>query len=320
MGALAREVLAAYPSPLRGRLEPLGNRGGFSGARLWRLHTPGGLFCLRAAAPAEAPAHVAGRHRLMTLACRAGLGFVPVVLTTPRAETVVQAGGRCWELMQWLPGRADYRAAPSPARLRAAAQALAAVHRVWEPLGGEVVSPCPAVASRLEAVAAPRPRRPDGDPLLARLDAAVARWLPRVPEMLGEAAGPCRVQPCLRDVWHDHLLYEGERLTGLVDYASVAPDAVATDLARLLGSLVEDDSDGWRLGLEAYREVRGLSPGEERLARLLDRTGVLVGLANWLSWLTDPGRTFEDRSHARRRVEDLLGRVERWPAPGPFLI
>src|SRR5215470_10041295 len=148
MDALAREVLAAYPSPLRGRLEPLGNRGGFSGARLWRLHTPGGLFCLRAAAPAEAPAHVAGRHRLMTLACRAGLGFVPVVLTTPRAETVVQAGGRCWELMQWLPGRADYRAAPSPARLRAAAQALARVHLIWEPLGGEVVSPCPAVARR----------------------------------------------------------------------------------------------------------------------------------------------------------------------------
>src|SRR5438105_5063872 len=125
MDASAAVALAAYPPVLRGRLEPLGNRRGFSGARPSRPHTPRRPLRPRAAAAPEPREHLAGRHRLMALARRAGLGFVPFVLAASHGETVVEAGGRLWELMQWLPGRADYRAAPSPARLRAAAAALA---------------------------------------------------------------------------------------------------------------------------------------------------------------------------------------------------
>ena len=42
----AREVLARYPAFLRRSPPlPLGNRGGFSGARLWRVETAGQAFC-----------------------------------------------------------------------------------------------------------------------------------------------------------------------------------------------------------------------------------------------------------------------------------
>ena len=45
----AAEVLRQYPRPLwSGAPLPLGNRGGFSGARLWRLDGPAGPLCLRA--------------------------------------------------------------------------------------------------------------------------------------------------------------------------------------------------------------------------------------------------------------------------------
>jgi Ser/Thr protein kinase RdoA (MazF antagonist) len=131
--------------------------------------------------------------------------------------------------------------------------------------------------------------------------------------MLGEwGERRCRLQPCLRDVWHDHLLFEGEALTGLVDYAAVRADDAMTDVARLAGSLVGDDEDGWRVALAAYREVRPLSEDEERLARALDRTGAVVALATWARWLAE--RAFEDEAQVERRLGELVRRVEGWPA------
>ncbi len=313
MEDLVLAVLARYPALLRqGLREPLGNRGGFSGARLWRLATPAGPLCLRASAPHETARHVAWRHRLQALGRAAGHTFVPAVLATSAGATFVEEAGRRWELMEWLPGRADYRAQPSPARLEAAARALALIHEAWQG-EGQGWGACPAVLRRLEvarswrepALSAGGPVRP----LLERLRDAVRRWLPRVPGLLGPwRERGCVLQPCLRDVWHDHLLFEGQRLTGLVDYAAVDRDGVAADLARMLGSLVEDDEAGWRVALAAYRGVRDLPAEEEERARLLDRTGAVLALANWLRWLAEGQRPLEQMG----RVEELLRRVEGW--------
>jgi Ser/Thr protein kinase RdoA (MazF antagonist) len=312
MEDLVLAVLARYPAVLRqGLREPLGNRGGFSGARLWRLHTPAGPLCLRASAPAETAGHVAWRHRLQALARAAGHLFVPAVLATSEGGTFIEEAGRRWELMEWLPGQADYRTQPTPARLEAAARALALVHEAWQ-REGQACGACPAVLRRLEAARSWRePDLPLGGPirpLLERLRDAVRR-LPRLPRLLEPwLERPCAIQACLRDVWHDHLLFEGQRLTGLVDYAAVDNDGVAADLARMLGSLVEDDERGWKAALAAYRSVRDLPAAEEERARLLDRTGAVVALANWLRWLAEGQRPFEQMG----RVEELLRRVESW--------
>src|SRR5262245_24086146 len=147
MDDIVLTVLARYPRPLRAaRAEPLGNRGGFSGARLWRLHAGGEVWCLRAAPASEAPAHLTWRHALMARARAAGLRFVPaVVVAAEGGATCVEAGGRCWELQEWLPGQADYRDAPSVEKLRAAARAVASVHCAWEALTEAAASPAPAV-------------------------------------------------------------------------------------------------------------------------------------------------------------------------------
>jgi Ser/Thr protein kinase RdoA (MazF antagonist) len=120
------------------------------------------------------------------------------------------------------------------------------------------------------------------------------------------------LQPCLCDLWHDHLLFDGDRLTGIVDYGAVKVDHVAVDLARLLGSLVGDDADRWEEGFRAYRAVRPLSPDEERLAGVLDRAGTLLGAANWLRWLFHEGRTFDDLEAVANRLRSLMERIERW--------
>ena len=80
----------------------------------------------------------------------------------------------------------------------------------------------------------------------------------------------------------------------------------------MLGSLVGDDQGGWQVGLKAYREVRPLSGEEEAQATVLDRTGTVLGAANWLRWLYHDGRSFDDPAAVARRLAVLVERMERW--------
>src|SRR5262249_48027114 len=107
-------------------------------------------------------------------------------------------------------------------------------------------------------------------------------------------------------------LFDGNTVTGLIDYGGVKIDHVAVDLARLLGSMVEDRVKLRAAGLEAYKRVRPLSLQEEELVSVLDETGTLVGLITWLKWLYIDGKQFDDRTAAARRLEMLVKRVESW--------
>jgi Ser/Thr protein kinase RdoA (MazF antagonist) len=313
------QVLAAYPAAFRSAVVvPLGNSGGFSGARLWRLETVAGAFCLREAAPGETRLHLEQRHALIARARNAGLVFVPAVLSVSRGNTVVECGHHFWEMMEWMPGRADFRDLPSSSRLHAAVTALARVHYAWQ--GMSVADgPLPAIARRLEAIrpfghrASATSRHPLLEPLLAKTRSLLRRWLPEMQRMLSEwEAYCCALQPCLRDVWHDHLLFTGDDLTGLVDYAAAGVDGVAADLARMLGSLIGDDDARWRDALEAYRSHRPFSTTEECLARVLDRTGAIGALCTWLRRLEEPRHALSPDAAAVCRLEDLLKRVETW--------
>jgi homoserine kinase type II len=107
-------------------------------------------------------------------------------------------------------------------------------------------------------------------------------------------------------------LFTGNRVTGVVDYGAIKIDHVAVDLARLLGSLIEDDAALRRRGLEAYQRVRPLSAEEEALVILLDETGTLLGAANWLKWLYVDRKSFEKREAVTERLARLVRRIEQW--------
>ena len=308
MAAELAAVRAAFPAWVAdASVEPLGNRGGFSGARIHRLSCLRGRFCLRGGTPGETASRVASRHALMNVARIDGLAFVPGIIPTRSGSTVVEHGGRCWELMQWMPGRADFHAAPTPARLGNAVEALARLHLTWWRHALPGVVECPGVRRRLDAVRDLPRIDPFADPLRREL----AFWLPRVSTILARMPR-VGLQPVLRDIWHDHLLYAGDDLAGLIDYASIDFDSVAVDLARMLGSLIEDDEASWQFALSAYRVVRPLSADEERLTRALDRAGVIAALGNWHRWIS-----FGERDPAspqvRERVGRLVGRMGRWP-------
>ena len=324
----ARSVLGRYGLPAPLYLVGLGNRGGFSGARLWRVEGGAGPLCLRAWPPAVTdPDRLDRIHHLMRAARRAGLAFVPAVFSTADRRTWVELAGRLWDLTTWLPGRADFHDRPTPARLEAACTALARLHLAWAPVAS-ARGPCPAVQRRLDCArdwagllgSGWRPDFPRGDP------DPVHRWAERawrllqgraeqVPARLSAWAGrEFALQPCLCDVWHDHVLFEGESVTGLVDYGSIKIDHVTADLARLLGSLVPGDRGLVRAGLGAYGRLRPLTGEEEALVSALDETGNLLGAVNWLKWLYLEGRDFEDRAAVAGRLAAIVRRIENGPA------
>jgi Ser/Thr protein kinase RdoA (MazF antagonist) len=252
-------------------------------------------------------------------------------------------------LEPWLPGAADFWSRPSDARLTAAFVALARFHeaaRGFSPLGGKPshlapggAAVAPAVLQRIKHFdrwtpdrlaeirerlgrltgAFPRAVREEaashGEALAAvaeRIIAAFQRCAPRVARELRAAAPvPVPLQPCLRDVWHDHVLFEEDAVTGLIDPSAARTDTVAADISRLAGSLVGDDRRAWAAAVDAYRTVRPLSAAESTLVGVLDQSGVLLSGMAWLErpdfWRPQPA---EFRTRLLERLERIAARAE----------
>src|SRR5215218_10094186 len=240
---------------------PLGPAGGFSGSRIWKGGAADGrAFCLKKS-PVRGTDHSGLEFPFrvwMTEARNAGLMFVPKVEPSGTGQMSVAVDQHVWDLTEWMPGRADFHDNPADARLAAAITALAEIHQVWGNANRRLTAlqPVPAVTRRVAALAdwmkltasGWRPRFNVADGPIAEPAAALWPLLPtQVDRAMKELARwrTCRAatQPCLCDVWHDHVLFDGDRVTGLIDYASAKVDHVAVDLARLLGSFVPDDPD-----------------------------------------------------------------------------
>ena len=137
---------------------------------------------------------------------------------------------------------------------------------------------------------------------------------------------PLPLQPVLRDVWSDHVLFTvdehgasatGNRVSAIIDYHAAGVDTPATDLARLLGSWLPPVAgqaapllDAWREPLAAYERLRPLAAVERRLVPWLDATAVILGLDNWFRWTLDEQRKFPDTTRVQGRIDRLLRRLE----------
>jgi Ser/Thr protein kinase RdoA (MazF antagonist) len=322
-------------------IERLGAAGGMSGAQFWRISASQGPLILRRWPRGHpTPERLEFIHDVLRHASQGGVAFLPLPIHTADGRTFVSCAGHLWELARWLPGAADYSLAPRPAKLRAALVALAQFHLATADWGGGVwnaelavaprtgqpaLGPAPAVTDRLArlrelhatgiaalARAIAEGAWPELDQLARPLVEVLPHAAPLATGLLAPLAGvPFALQPCVRDVWHDHVLFVGDEVTGLIDFGAMRFDTPATDVARLLGSLVSDDADGWRRGLEAYAAARPLSPDESRAVAALDvGTTVLAG-CNWLRWIYIEKRQFERREQIVQRVDGLLQRLRR---------
>jgi Ser/Thr protein kinase RdoA (MazF antagonist) len=306
-------VLKRYGAPFDSlRWVPLGSGGGFSGAELWRGEGEGvPLFALKAWPRSMAADRLAEIHRWMAKASH--LEFVPEVMKMRDGSTLVEASGRIWDLTRWMPGTADYHANPGAPRLANACTALAELHRAWRPASPRFTS-CPAVARRLQILANWRAadiHLPMPLDLLRRGSAAVARLIEPAERALRPCADrPVLVQPCLCDIWHDHILFSGAAVTGIIDFGAMKEDHLAVDLARMLGDLAGEDEEKFHLGLNAYRAASGETDLPYEFVRLLDRTGVVCSMIVWLLRWTANSRQFAEDRAAVDRVERVVDRIE----------
>jgi homoserine kinase type II len=281
-----------------------------------------GLLCLRAWPPDQPSAEqLSFMHHVLSQVHTQGLTFIPQPLRSQDGETFVQHDGLFWELTPWMPGKADFHDDPNQRRLQAAMQSLARFHLAAAAAHStDPVAISPTLQRRLRelrlflngpAADELRQRVPDGrwpeldqravvmleqlDRHRSELDAMLHRPLPHTP-----------LQPVIRDVWHDHVLFENDAVRAIIDFGAMSIDTVAVDVARLVGSLADGDTGVWWEGLEAYSAVRPLSAAERSLLVVLDRSGVFAGGLIWLRWHYLDKRVFENRAGVLSRVDHFL--------------
>jgi len=336
--AILERILQRYADSVSPHLEaePQVHRG-FTGATVYRIQTASGEYAMRnwGAAPLT-PRRISGLHRLLQFIRSRGVSQVAVPLVTSNGETLVSDGSTDWQLEPWMPGRADFWKKPNEQRLSAAVDTLADWHRAAREFAPaeterewfrcERRTTSPTVRQRLQKIRKwqrgrlARLRRilqsPDRvvQPEMDRLAEFVAGRFDEVSDRIAaelQAAldFPVDLQPCLRDVWHDHVLFSGDRVTGLIDANASRTENVATDLARLLGSFVEDDATVWQTAVNRYADCNALTETEVRLMRILDRSLVLLSGLTWIDRYYFRKRAFPDWNAVVDRLEQLSRRL-----------
>jgi hypothetical protein len=332
-------VLAAFPAAGQvHRIEYLAAAGGMSGAKLWRLQTDVGTLCLRRW-PEEHPTaeYLAWLARVLEHVRRAGCDLLPRTIFARDGRPAVSLGGRLWSLEQWLTGAADDSRPMSQARVQAAMAALAQFHQAaagfveaepqadwFHAPASAAHGPSPGIVRRrqqlaqLRQQAAAELQRAFAMSVPAPWKAAAEAWLATlhpaasiVTAQLEEAAQiEAPLQPCLRDVWKAHVLFEGDRVTGLVDLAAMRLDHPATDIARLLASIAHDDLATWQTGLAAYEAVRPLTAADRQLVAAFDASAMLMTPWSWFRWVLLEERQFEQpHEQILQRVWETIDRA-----------
>lgn len=327
-----RRLLTRYSDRLgpAGAVRSLGGGGGLSGSRLWRFASSTGEMVIRAWPERDGSrARIEAIHGWLQAA--ADLSFLPQPIPALDGRTVQELGGRCWEVAPWLSGAPETNRPPAVERVRAAFEALAMFHQRLD--RGSSIVPSPGLNARREEVArlahggfdaieravANRADDPLSPSALHWLDLArrLARRVLVEVEVVRRLAIPLR--PCLRDARPEHFLFQGNVVTGLVDFGAMDVECVAGDLARLLGEwLPRPECDALREeGLAAYRRERQLSTVEEALMDAFETLADLLIAERWVRWRFLENRRFDDpQAHARgiarglerlRRLADRLG-------------
>jgi Ser/Thr protein kinase RdoA (MazF antagonist) len=296
---------------------------GFSGAVVWRLPGSAQEWAVR-----RWPVGYRSDRLAWILRTLDGLPVglpIPRPLRTRGGEWFATLAGSYWSIEPWMPGSADYWSHPSDGKLTSAMRVLAEFH---SSVGRFAQPPAtiPAVLERLAALNDYRESVPDLKRAIDRSsepirDVASALWAAALDQMeywqqslLSFAETESTLIPCIRDIWHDHVLYSDNQVSGMVDFGAMRFDSRAVDLARLVGSLVGDDHQRRRSAIDAYESAAALSSLERKLIDVLDGSSLLISGLNWTKWVCVDGRSFRDPEQVLARMRQLLSRLQRFRA------
>jgi homoserine kinase type II len=121
-----------------------------------------------------------------------------------------------------------------------------------------------------------------------------------------------RLQPCLRDLRPEHLLYCNEKLTGLIDFGAMGRDTICLDLARLLGEWIGSSTlrTSARELLASHIHICNLSDVEIELVVALALAADLLIGARWVRWIFVDQIGFPDAFAVAARLRHAILRLE----------
>ncbi|MDA0920416.1 MAG: phosphotransferase [Planctomycetota bacterium] len=313
------------------RIEPVS--GGFSGAGVFRVEAADTSYCLRRwPAGKTAATRILAIHQLLELARDRGILVVPIPLKSDSGTSLPEVNHQFWQLEPWMPGTANFLVEPNDERLSSAMTQLARFHnaiREWHPTAATSQwfqpasnQPCPTILSRIGMIDDYAKSITDIETALAQeSDARFRNAGTQIALLFRTAHRRVRqelaaveslavpLQPCIRDLWHDHLLFRGDELSGVVDFGAMATDSVSCELSRLLGSLFGENSTAWQRAIRHYEAVRILTDAEHRLLRPLDFSSVLLSGMTWLKRRYFLRNTPTDLSRVCDRMESIAERL-----------
>jgi homoserine kinase type II len=123
-----------------------------------------------------------------------------------------------------------------------------------------------------------------------------------------------RLQPTIRDVRREHLLFTGDRLSGLVDFGAAQMEYPGIDVAHMLGECVGEDASRRIAALATYRAAAPsqlADAADPALVDAFDHGALLLSPYNWLRWILVEHREFADRPAVVRRFDTLMSRLRR---------
>lgn len=316
--------------------QPVVVSSGFSGGMVWRLECPSGFAALRCW-PAGYPAvRLAAVHRVQSAAHANGCKVVPLPIPNCAGSTYLLRDNYLWDLCTWMPGEPAPNFELDDSLLVAAIDAVVSWHRA---IAGNLTQadlhqfgeaesvraaiaqhecPSPGIArrwsewQRLTALVTSFRHWPlELADLANRMLVVVRRFANFADSRRKWQSLPVRMRLCLRDVHREHVLFTGQRVSGLVDFGAVGLDTIACDLARLLGDTIPDQPARWPMAIAYCRRSIAMIDDEVRLIDDFHILGTLIGALHWLEWLAIERRSFDNPSAAYRRLEALVRRLER---------
>lgn len=309
------------PNPLREAVERIGAvrrveavSAGQSGADVWRVDALAGGFAVRRWPPGVTLERVRQiEHFLRHLRSR-GIDAVPAPWDLDGAMPLADAHGRVWSIETWINGSSVAEDSIDAVRLHAVVQLLTAIHHQSRELGVHCQVPLAVrrragrLAELPQALSALVRRAGRIEPFASAVDELrnyADRRLPPLRAAYGELV--TQPQPCwmvIRDLHRQHVLYQGQRLAGIVDFDAVRVDTPLADLARLLGSLLLDDLAMYREAVRWYFAPARPEAAQLRLVDLLDEATALCAAVYWLERLSerDDASGWQLLSWHRRRL------------------
>lgn len=252
--------------------------------RSHRVRVDGEDAILRVSFPGKPAAQVAREERLLAFLGRspraARAPRTPALIPTSRGRPHFLRGGRRHHLFRRLPGEVRYRwrDLPAPGDMRAAAEALAALHGALRPLRVPAPDPPGSLALQLRrALRTPPREQPIWDeaaPLWPAFEAGARAVLRAARALPLHRLAPQWVQG---DFQLENLLFDDRGVSAVLDFDDARPSLREVDVAISLLGLARDgaredalvyDRGLYEMGLLAYRAAAarlGLRIEEEAL-------------------------------------------------------